>query len=65
MDPVSPESFGLFCPHFSDELVGRQALEGLESSARIAGGDQDGQLSLKLLTAVARTTSWDRPERVR
>jgi hypothetical protein len=30
----------LYCPSFADELVGREAVEGLESSGEVVGGDE-------------------------
>jgi hypothetical protein len=52
MDWIEPESFGLFCPHFADELVGGQALQGLQASPVIVGVDEDRQVSVELLVAV-------------
>ena len=40
MERVEVESFGLFCPGFADELVGREAFEGLEPSGEVVGVDE-------------------------
>jgi hypothetical protein len=40
LERVEAESFRLDCPSFADELVGREAVEGLESSGEVVGGDE-------------------------
>jgi len=52
MDRIELESLGFFCPHFADELEGREALEGLEASAVVVGVDEDAEVGLELLVAV-------------
>src|SRR5271156_316438 len=52
MDWVECESFGLFCPCFGDELVGRQALEGLQSSGEVVSVDEVCEVGLQLLVCV-------------
>src|SRR5665213_213501 len=52
MDRTYLESFGFFCPHFADELVGGQALERLQASPIIVGVDEDREVSVELLVTV-------------
>jgi hypothetical protein len=52
MDWVEPESFGLFCPYFADELLGSDALQGLQAPTIVVGVDEHGEVSLELLVAV-------------
>lgn len=51
MDWIEPESFGLFCPHFADELVGGEALQGLQASPVVVGVDEHGEVSLEPFAA--------------
>jgi hypothetical protein len=37
---VQSESFGVDCPSFADELVGVRAIESLEPSGEVIGGDE-------------------------
>ena len=52
MDWIESESFWLGCPDFADELVWREAFEGLESSAEIVGADEVGEMGFELAMAV-------------
>ena len=52
MDWIEPESFGLFCPRFTDELVGGEAVQGLQASPIVVGVDEGRQVSVELLVAV-------------
>ena len=49
---IEPEPFGLFCPDFADELIGCQALEGLEPAREIVGRDEVGEVSAQLIVIV-------------
>lgn len=40
LDWIEGESFWLGSPAFADELVGREATEGLQSASEIVGGDE-------------------------
>lgn len=42
MDWIDDESLGLVCPGFADELVGCEALEGLQAPGEVVGGDEFG-----------------------
>lgn len=52
MDWIEPESFGLFCPDFADELVWRESLEGFEPAAEIVCGDEVGEMLSELVVVV-------------
>jgi hypothetical protein len=49
MDRIEPEPFGLVCPDFTDVLVARKALEGLEAAAEIVGAEKVCQMRFELL----------------
>jgi hypothetical protein len=55
MGRVQFESLWLFCPAFADVFVWREAFEGLETAAGIAGADEVVEVRLQLLTAVTVT----------
>lgn len=48
MGRIDVETGGLFCPHFADELAGRQALERLQAPTIIVGVDEHGEVSFEL-----------------
>ena len=50
---VQGEPFGFDRPLFPDELVGREAFEGLQSSPEVAGADDVGEMTAKLVVVVA------------
>ena len=52
MEWIEAESFGLGSPAFAYELVGREALEGLQSSPEVVGADKIGQMSCELFVVV-------------
>jgi len=52
---IESESFGLFCPLFANEFVGRETFEGLEATAEIVGGDEVSQVLTKLIMALVVT----------
>ena len=52
MDRVKGEPFGFDCPLFADELVGREAFEGLQSSPEIVGADEVGEVLAQLVVIV-------------
>ena len=52
MDRIELESLGFFCPHFADELVGSEALQGLQAPTIVVGVDEHGEVGLELLVAV-------------
>src|SRR3954453_2197166 len=43
------EPFRLECPSFADELVGREALQGLEPAPEVVGGDEVSQVRAQLV----------------
>lgn len=49
---VRGEPFGLFCPAFTDELIRREATQGLEPACVVVGGDEVGQVRLELSVIV-------------
>ena len=49
---IEGESFRLFCPGFADELVGREAFEGLEPPGEVVGGDEVCEVAAELVVAV-------------
>lgn len=52
MEWVEDESFGLGSPAFADELVWRQAFEGLQSSPEVVGADKVGEMPFELVVVV-------------
>jgi len=52
MDRVEPESIGLGCPGFAGELIGGQALQGLQPAGEVVGCDEGGQVPFELLVVV-------------
>ena len=57
---VGPEAFRLGSPSLADELVGREALEGLQTASEVVGGDEVGEVPLELVVVVvvvARTVA--------
>ena len=51
MEWVEPEAFGLTCPSFADELVWREAFQGLQASAEVVGGNEIGKVLSELVVA--------------
>lgn len=51
-EPVNHEPFGLDCPLLADEFVRREALEGLQPSSEVVGGDEVGEMPFELVVAV-------------
>ena len=49
MDWVESKSVRVLSPEFADGFVGREALEGLESSGEVIGCDEVGQVRFELL----------------
>src|ERR1700722_4784494 len=49
---IEVEAFWLFCPDFADELVWREALEGLQSSAEVIGCDEVAQMAAQVFMVV-------------
>src|SRR5665213_4576681 len=49
---IESESLRLFCPHFADELVGRETCECLQASPVVVGVDEHREVGLELLVAV-------------
>ena len=52
VDWFNDESFGLDCPSFADELVWREAFEGLETAAEIVSGDEVFEMGSELFVVV-------------
>jgi hypothetical protein len=52
MDRVEAEALRLLLPDFADELVGREAFEGLQSSTEIVGADEVGEVISQLFVVV-------------
>ena len=52
MDRIYGEPFGLDCPLFAYELVGREAFEGLQSSAEVVRADEVGHVISELVVVV-------------
>lgn len=46
------ESFGFDCPTSADELIGREALQGLQTAAEIVGADEVLKVAFELTVAV-------------
>ena len=49
MDRVKGEPFRFDCPLFADELAGREAFEGLQSSPEVVGADEVGEVVAQLV----------------
>ena len=52
MDRVAGEPFGFGCPLFADELVGREAFEGLQSLPEAVGADEVDHVISQLVVVV-------------
>ena len=52
MDWIECESFGLDCPLFADELVGREALEGLPAAAVVVVFDEVAEVPAELVEII-------------
>ena len=52
MDRNEAELFGFDRPSFADELVGREALQGLEPPVEVVGADKVGEVSFELVVVV-------------
>ena len=52
MDWVQGEPFGFDCPLFADELVRREAFEGLQPSPQVVGADEVGEVISQLVVGV-------------
>ena len=65
LERVKAESFRLDCPSFTDELVGREAVEGFEPSGKIVGGDEvvemPDKLAVRLVVIPLHGRVLDRP----
>lgn len=46
------ESFGVFCPCFDDEFIGRQTLESFEPAGIVVCVDEVGEMGFELLMAI-------------
>src|SRR6516225_11663605 len=53
LERVQSESFSLGCPSFADELVGGEAVEGLQSPGEVVGGDEVGEMPNELIVGFA------------
>src|SRR5919206_3102786 len=51
MEWIEPEAFGLACPLFANELVWREAFQGLQAPAEVVGGDEGGEVLSELVAA--------------
>jgi hypothetical protein len=49
MERIEIESLRLLCPELADELVGCEALEGLESPREVAGCDEVAEMRSQLI----------------
>ena len=49
LERVEAESFRLDCPSFADELVGGEAIKGLQSPGVVVGGDEVGEMPNELI----------------
>src|SRR5215204_374377 len=52
VERVEPEPLGLECPSFTDELVGREPLQGLEPPGEVVGRHEIAQVLPELIVAV-------------
>ena len=52
MDRIDVESFWLGSPAFADELIGREALKGLQSATEVVGADEVGEVLTQLVVVV-------------
>ncbi|MDQ0513303.1 hypothetical protein QOZ99_004222 [Angulomicrobium amanitiforme] len=52
LERIEVEFFGLDRPSFADELVRREAFEGLEPAVEIAGRDDVGEVAFELAMVV-------------
>jgi hypothetical protein len=52
VERIEPQSLGLSCPGLVDELVGREAAEGLEPAAEVVGAHEVGEMGLELPMAL-------------
>lgn len=52
LERIESESAGLVCPGFADELVGSEALEGLEPLGEVVGDDEVRQVAAELVVGV-------------
>ena len=52
MDWIQREPFRFDCPLFAYELIGREALEGLQSSPEVVGADDVGEVLAQLVVVV-------------
>jgi hypothetical protein len=46
---IDDESFGFDCSSFVDELVGREAFQGLEAVAKVVGGYEALEMDSELI----------------
>ena len=60
MDRVQGEASGFDCPFFADELVGREALWGLQPSPGFVGADDVGEVISHLFLVVVVEAFYDR-----
>ena len=54
MEWVESEPFWLWCPAFADELVRREAFEGLEATPEVVGAEEVGEMTSELVMSVVR-----------
>ena len=59
MERIELESLSLTCPLFADELVGREPLERLESTAVIVGIEEVAEMSAQLSVIVVVVAPFD------
>jgi len=52
MDGVEPESVRVLCPDLADELVGPEALEGLQVASEVVGSHKVIEMLPELLVIV-------------
>ena len=52
LERVDSEPFGLIRPGLADELVGREAFEGLETACEVVGCDEVGEVAAQRVVAV-------------
>ena len=52
MDWIEPETLRFFCPNFADELIRREAFEGLQPAGEVVGRHTVGGMSAELVMAL-------------
>jgi hypothetical protein len=56
MDGVESKSIRFFLPAFADELIGREAMERLESFGEVVSGEEVAEVGSQLVVAVVVIT---------